>query len=94
MTIYSNNQIFCGRTSAGRQVPSNYFDIEQQEEDKYHTMGMWSCRLKIPHIEKFDLDVLILMIDDSPYGMRVPIQIGTLHIDMALELATEERRRS
>ena len=31
----------------------------------------------------------MLVIDDSAYGMRVPIQIGTLHIDMALELATE-----
>ena len=31
----------------------------------------------------------MLVIDSSAYGMRVPIQIGTLHIDMALELATE-----
>ena len=31
----------------------------------------------------------MLVIDDSAYGMRVPIQIGTLHIDMALELATK-----
>ena len=33
--------------------------------------------------------VLMLVIDDSPYGARVPIQIGTLHIDMAISLATE-----
>ena len=31
----------------------------------------------------------MLVIDDSAYGMRVPVQIETLHIDMALELATE-----
>ena len=31
----------------------------------------------------------MLVIDDSAYGMHVPVQIGTLHIDMALELATE-----
>ena len=36
----------------------------------------------------------MLMIDDSPYTMRVPIQIGTLHIDMALDLATEEEKKS
>ena len=35
----------------------------------------------------------MLVIDDSPYAMRVPIQIGTLHIDMALDLATEEERQ-
>ena len=56
----------------------------------YH--GYVECRLKIPMIEKFDIDVLMLVIDDSPYGMRVPIQIGTLHIDMALELATQEEK--
>ena len=33
---------------------------------------------------------LMLVIDDSPYGaMRFPIQIGSLHIDMAIDLATE-----
>ena len=31
----------------------------------------------------------MLVIDDSLMGLRIPIQIGTLHIDMALELATE-----
>ena len=35
----------------------------------------------------------MLVVDNSPYGMRVPIQIGTLHIDIALDLATEEEKR-
>ena len=56
----------------------------------YH--GYIECRLNPPQIEKFDQDVLMLVIDDSPYGTRVPIQIGTLHIDMAINLATEEER--
>ena len=50
------------------------------------------CRLNLPQIEKFDQDVLMLVIDDSPYGARVPIQIGTLHIEMAISLATVEER--
>ena len=53
----------------------------------YH--GYVECPLQLPQIKKFDVDVLMLVINDSAYGMRVPIQIGTLHIDMALELATE-----
>ena len=57
----------------------------------YH--GYVECRLKIPQIKKFNLDVLMLVIDDSPYGMRMPIQIGTLHIDMALVLATKEEKK-
>ena len=57
----------------------------------YH--GYVECRLNIPQIKKFNLDVLMLVIDDSPYAMRVPIQVGTLHIDMALDLAMEEERK-
>ena len=51
--------------------------------------GYVECRLQLPQIKKFDVDVLMLIIDDSVYGSRVPVQIGTLHIDMALDLATE-----
>ena len=54
----------------------------------YH--GYVECHLKLPQIKKFDVAVLMLVIDDSAYGMCVPIQIETLHIDMALELATED----
>ena len=57
----------------------------------YH--GYVECQLSIPQIKKFNLDVLMLVIDDSPYVMRVPVQIGTLHIDMALDLATKEERK-
>ena len=53
----------------------------------YH--GYVECCLQLPQIKKFNLDILMLVIDDSAYGMRVPIQIGTLHIDMAIDLATE-----
>ena len=56
----------------------------------YH--GYVECRLNLPQIERFDQNVLMLVTDDSPYGARVPIQIGTLHIDMAINLATEEER--
>ena len=57
----------------------------------YH--GYIECHLKLPQIKKFDVDVLMLVINDSAYRMRVPIQIGMLHIDMALELATEDEKK-
>ena len=31
----------------------------------------------------------MLVIDDSPYGKRVPVQLGTLHIDMILKAAEQ-----
>ena len=68
-------------------------DIEATGGGQVPYYGYAECRLKLPDIEKFDLDVLMLVVDDSPYCMRVPIQIGTLHIDMALDLATKEEKR-
>ena len=65
-------------------------DIEGMGGGKVPYHGYVECRLNLPQIEKFDQDVLMLVIDDSPYGARVPIQIGTVHIDMAISLATEE----
>ena len=64
-------------------------DIEGTGDGAVPYHGYVECRLQLPQIKKFDVDVLMLVIDDSAYGMQVPIQIGTLHIDMALELATE-----
>ena len=68
-------------------------DIEPTGGGQVPYHGYVECKLKIPQIKKFDIDVLMLMIDNSPYAMRVPIQIGTLHINMALDLATEEERK-
>ena len=67
-------------------------DIEGTGGGKVPYHGYVECRLNLPQIEKFDHDVLMLVIDDSQYGARVPIQIGTLHIDMAIDLATDEER--
>ena len=68
-------------------------DIEPTGGGRVPYHGYVECKLSIPQIKKFNLDVLMLVIDDSPYAMRVPVQIGTLHIDMALDLATGEERK-
>ena len=52
--------------------------------------GIVECQLSLPRIEGFERDVLMLVIDDSPYGNRVPIQLGTLHIDMILKVAAQD----
>ena len=31
----------------------------------------------------------MLVTDDSPYGKKVPVQLGTLHIDMILTAAKQ-----
>ena len=67
---------------------STILDIESTGGGRVPYHGYVECRLKLPQIEKFDLDVLMLVLDDSPYGMRVPVQIESLHIDTAIDLAT------
>ena len=68
---------------------STILDIEGTGGGRVPYHGYVECRLKLPQIKKFDLDVLMLVLDDSPYGMRVPVLIGSLHIDMAIGLAME-----
>ena len=51
--------------------------------------GIVECQLGLPELTEFQKDVLMLVIDDSPYGKRVPVQLGTLHIDMILKAAEQ-----
>ena len=46
--------------------------------------------LQIPEIRAFREDALFLVIKDSPSRDWVPIQLGTIQINRALELGTEE----
>ena len=46
--------------------------------------------MQIPNVAMYDEDCLMLVTDDSHYGRRVPIQVGTLHIDHILDLMTAE----
>ena len=56
-----------------------------------HT-GYVESRLTIPGIKQMDKDSLFMVTNDSPNMQRVPIQLGTLHISEALQLATDEEK--
>ena len=47
--------------------------------------GYVEGRLGILGLPDFREDILMLVIDDSPYGKGVPIQLGTIHIGMVLD---------
>ena len=49
--------------------------------------------LKIPEIKAFDPDVLLLIVSDSAHSLHTPITLGTLHINMAIKLATKRVRK-
>ena len=42
----------------------------------------------MPKVSAFDTDVLLLIVPDSVHTAHAPITLGTLHIDMEINLAT------
>ena len=65
--------------------------IEGMGGGKVPYQGYVETLLEIPEIPEFKEQVLMLIIENSKYGERVPIQLGTLHIDLILEKATLEQ---
>ena len=53
-------------------------------------LGYVEETLNIPEVKAFQEDCLFLVVNDHTYGKRVPITIGTLHIDMIIDRATKE----
>ena len=57
-------------------------------------LGYVEVHLRIPEVKAFDQDVLLLIIPDSAHTQYTPITLGTLHIDMAIKLATEKELKN
>ena len=53
-------------------------------------LGYTEVNLKIPGVKAFDEDILVVIQNDSVYSARVPVVLGTLHIDMVIDQATPE----
>ena len=53
-------------------------------------LGYVETHLRISEIKAFDNDILLLIVPDSVHTHHTPITLGTLHIDMAIELATKK----
>ena len=56
-------------------------------------LGYVEVNLKINDLWKFNEDVLMLVIKDSTYAQRVPIQLGTLHIDRVLDTIDQKEMK-
>ena len=53
-------------------------------------LGYVEVQLKLPEVKAFNHDVLLLIVPDSAHMQCTPITLGTLHIDMAIKLATKK----
>ena len=57
-------------------------------------LGYVEVHLQIPEVKAFDQDVVLLIIPDSVHTQFTPITLGTLHIDMAIKIATEKELKN
>ena len=69
-------------------------DVEGSAGSDVPYLRETELRLDISELAKFDHDVLMMVYPDSKYSHRVPVIIGTLHIDEALDLATYDELAS
>ena len=53
-------------------------------------LGYVEAQLEITSVDAFNEDCLFLVMPDHEYGHRVPVTIGTLHIDMIIEQVTKD----
>ena len=52
-------------------------------------LGYVEAHLRLPEVSAFDTDVLLLIVPDSVHTAYAPITLGTLHIDMTINLTTK-----
>ena len=53
-------------------------------------LGYTEVNLKVPGVKSLDEDILVVIQNDSAYSAKVPITLGTLHIDLVIEKATSK----
>ena len=68
----------------------NILDIEGTGGVRVKYKGYVEAVLEIPNVKNFAEPSLFVVVNDSEYGKQVPVQIGTLHIDLVLEKAAKE----
>ena len=68
----------------------NILDIEGTGGIKVKYKGYVEASLGLSKVKNFEEPCLFVVINDSEYSKRVPIQIGTLHIDLVLDQATKQ----
>ena len=53
-------------------------------------IGYVEVQLQIPDIKNYKEDALMMVMNDSRYGKKVPFAIGTIHIHAALKKMTKD----
>ena len=54
----------------------------------FHIWAITEVNLRVPGLKALDEDILVVIQNDSMYSAKVPVTLGTLHIDMVVDQAT------
>ena len=54
-------------------------------------LGYTEVNLRVPRVKALDEDILVVIQNDSTYSAKVPIALGTLHIDMVVDQAIPDK---
>ena len=68
-------------------------DIERGGGIAIPYIGYVEVSNQIPEIKGYNEDLLMMVMNDSRYGKKVPFAIGTIHIHAALKVITSEEWR-
>ena len=71
------------------QQRHSVLQIEGSGGLEVHHLGYVETHFRVPEVKAFDADVLLLIVPDSTHTTQTPITLGTLHIDMAINLAAK-----
>ena len=72
------------------QTLNRFLNTEGTRGIRVPYLRYMEMHLQVPVVRAFDRDVLLLMVPNSPYGDRVSPKLGTVQIDMMLDVATED----
>ena len=68
----------------------NMLDIEGGGGIAIPYIGYVEVQLQIPEIKNYKENALMMVMNDSRYGEKVPFTIGTIHIHAALKKMTKD----
>ena len=92
--ISSISDTFASKLGLKVKQLNTLLDLEPTGGGQVPYEGYVELRMRVPNVRAFDLDVLMLVIPESEYSHRVPITIGTIHIDEIIDLITDEELKA
>ena len=92
--ISSISDTFASKLGLKVKQLDTLLDLEPTGGGRVPYDGYVELRMRVPNVRAFDLDVLMLVIPESEYFRRVPITIGTIHIDEIIHLITDKELKA